>query len=123
MLSVFLVIGLALLLATMSSWVRGGSRPPGVVPASSADASATPDATDQLVMVVGPSAAEVTQAAIAFRTLYQDQNLVVYPFQAHAIEPNVTALTFPQDLPAELFYYLINYLSYPEPEYTSPAQV
>lgn len=127
MLSVFLVIGLAVLVAAILSFVRGTPRPPNAESrATSSDAlapAAAPDATDQLVLVVGPAFEEVRQAATEFRKLYKDQNLVAYPFRTHAVEPGITALTFPQNLPAEQFYCLINYLSYPESGYSNTAQV
>ncbi|TGD82457.1 hypothetical protein [Hymenobacter wooponensis] len=126
MLSVLLVVGLALVLAAVSSLVRGGSRPLTANSGDTAEASvplAAPNATNLLVLVAGPSAEEVTQAAVEFRRLYESEKVVAYPFQAHAIEPDVTALTFPHDLPTELFYYLINYLSYPKAGYAASAHV
>jgi hypothetical protein len=126
MLSVFLVIGLGLILAAVSFLVRVSTRPPS--PHTNAFlllpiAPLLPDATDQLVLVVGPPAADVIQVCTEFRALYQDRELTAYPFWIHAMEPGVTALTFPHNLPAEFFYYLINYLSYPESGYRKTAEV
>ncbi|SNC66118.1 hypothetical protein SAMN06265337_1504 [Hymenobacter gelipurpurascens] len=119
MLSVFLVIGLGLVLAAVYYLVGGSTRPPS----SNASTPAPVEATDQLVLVVGPPVAEVIQVSTEFREFYQDGDLVAYPFQIHAVEPGITALTFPLDLPAEIFYYLVNYLTYPESGYSVAAQV
>lgn len=124
MLSVYLVVGLALVLAAVYYLVRSSSRPLSpTVSDAAASSPAITDATDALVLVVGPPVAEVIRAGVEFRELYQDSSLVAYSFQVHAVEPGIAALTFPQHLPAEFFYYLINYLTYPESGYGVAAQV
>lgn len=64
-------------------------------------------------MLRGWKPEELTRILGRFVEIYRDRGVTTSDLQIQAIPRGITRITFPRDISADLFAYLVNYLHYP----------
>lgn len=85
-----------------------------VGPESTATSNFTPNpGNDKVIFVKGWEQSEIEKIIYDFIEAYKDDGYPAYTIKPHKQSENLYHLTFPEDIHAQLFTFLVNYLAYP----------